>query len=175
MRRTPDDTRGLRRIAGLRRHASEEVREGVVFALLAREDSTSVATLVELSRDQAIPVRDWATFGLGTQIELDTPSIRAALKARLHDTDTETRCEAIMGLARRKDPGVMSALLLELARDDVITLAVGAAAEYGDPSLIPHLERHLPSARQEDKVNAYWLDVLKDAVKKLQQVAKKHR
>ena len=168
-----DDTRGLRRIAGFRRHASDEVREGVVFALLAREDSTSVATLIELSRDQAIPVRDWATFGLGTQIELDTPSIRAALKARLHDTDTETRCEAIMGLASRKDPDVMSALLLELARDDVITLAFEAAAAYGDASLMPHLQRHLSAARARARGNNYWLSVLKDAVKDLRQVAKK--
>ena len=77
-----EDSRGLRRIAAFRRHPTEDVRFGVVMALLGREGSTSVATLIELSRDPATLVRDWATFGLGTQIDLDTPRIRAALKEK---------------------------------------------------------------------------------------------
>ncbi len=72
-------TRGTKTIAGFRDHRSSEVRYGVAMALLGRTNNNSVNTLICLSRDKAPKVRDWATFGLGSEIELDTPSIRKAL------------------------------------------------------------------------------------------------
>ena len=168
-----EDRRGLRRIAAFRRHPNKNVRFGVVMALSGREDSISVRTLIELTRDPAGLVRDWSTFGVGTLIDLDTPRIRRILRERLADTDNETRCEAIMGLAKRKDRSTKGALLLELASDRVTTLAFEAAAEYGDRDMILHLQRHLRVAQAEDRGDSYWLRVLKDAVKTLRRVAKK--
>jgi HEAT repeat protein len=83
-------------------HPDPGVRHGVVFALLGHEDERAVEGLIALSQDEDAHNRDWATFGLGTQIDWDTPAIRAALLERLDDVDFDTRCEAINGLARRK-------------------------------------------------------------------------
>ncbi len=49
-------------------------------------------------------VRNWATFGLGTQSVEDSPQIREALRNRLTDTFSDVRDEATWGLALRKDP-----------------------------------------------------------------------
>ena len=87
-----------------RHHADPEVRLGVVFALMGYENQEAHGVLIELTRDADAQVRDWATFALGTQCETDTPAIRDALADRLADTDDETRCEALVGLARRGGP-----------------------------------------------------------------------
>lgn len=90
-------------LAQLRRHASSDVRWSVAYGLAGLEDQSAVAALIELSADSDADVRDWATFALGTQIDLDTPAIREALTQRIDDPDENTRREAIFGLARRGD------------------------------------------------------------------------
>jgi HEAT repeat protein len=84
-------------------------------------------------------VRDWATFGLGTQIDTDTPEIREALHQRLNDPDADTRAEAMVGLARRKDLSALEPILEGLSGDEVDDLVIEAAAELGDPRLLPAL------------------------------------
>jgi len=111
-----------------RHHADPEVRLGVVFALMGYENQEAHGVLIELTRDADAQVRDWATFALGTQCETDTPAIRDALADRLADTDDETRCEALVGLARRGDRRVLTALHEELACQSVSTLVIEAAA-----------------------------------------------
>jgi HEAT repeat protein len=96
-------------------HPDALVRCGVVFGLLAYDDDAAIATLIHLSSDADPDVRDWATFGLGTQIDTDTPAIREALLARTVDVDGTVRGEALVGLARRHDPRVVDLLLHELA------------------------------------------------------------
>ncbi len=121
-------------------HPDVKVRRAVVHALLPRDEPLARQTLIELSRDVETEVRDWATFGLGTHSKVDSPKIRAALAERLTDADGETRGEALVGLAERKDPRVISAIATELARDDVGALAVEAAGRMPHESLLPPLE-----------------------------------
>ena len=167
-----EDTRGLRRITSFKRHQSEDVPFGVVMALKGREDSISIATLIQLSRDPDSCVRDWATFGLGTLIELDTARIRAALRRRLDDADDDARGEAILGLAKRRVPSAKEAMLKELAKDDVTRNYVfEAAAEYGDPSLIPHLQRHVRLA-QANRMNGHTFNLLTRSIKDLRKIAR---
>jgi HEAT repeat protein len=98
----------------LGRHQSESVRSGAVEGLLGQDDDRAVDALVALSSDVAAPVRDWATFGLGSLIDRDTAQVRDALMARLGDADPDTRGEALVGLAARGDHRAIEPLLAEL-------------------------------------------------------------
>ncbi len=90
-------------LAQLRHHANPDVRWSVAYGLAGLEDQSAVDALIELSADRDADVRVWATFALGTQIDLDTPALREALTQRMDDPDEDTRREAIFGLARRGD------------------------------------------------------------------------
>lgn len=129
----------LDRILPLAVHSSEDVRYGVVFALLGQSDPRAITTLIQLSSDSASHVRDWATFGLGAQIEEDSPEIRDALLARATDPDPDTRAEAFAGLAKRHDARVLGHLKDALREPSVGTLDVEAALDLADPSLLPEL------------------------------------
>lgn len=136
------DTRNVRLLTGLANHKNELVRSGVVNALLSRSDPKSIATLIQLSRDPRVAVRDWATFGLGSMIDVDSPQIRKALLERLDDSDSETHYEALVGLARRKLPQVRERLIAELQRESPMSIVLEAAMESGDPSLLRLIEKH---------------------------------
>lgn len=133
------DPRAIEPLSRLKGHPDENVRYGVVHGLLAHEGNLAVDTLIELSRDEDFDVRNWATFGLGSQIDADTEEIRAALLERLSEEDGEVRGEALVGLAKRHDERVLEPLMRELSSDEVWELAVEAAEELGDPRLLPAL------------------------------------
>ena len=128
------------------------MREAVVHALLPRDEPLAHRTLIELSRDIEPEVRDWATFGLGTCSKVDSSEIRAALAARLDDEDDETRGEALFGLAKRKDPCVLSAIARELVRDEVSELAIEAAGQMPHESFLPALETLLRSSPDDQYI-----------------------
>jgi HEAT repeat protein len=132
-------SRGIPPLSRLRAHPDAEVRYSVVHGLLRHEDPLAIQTLIELSADEDRDVRDWATFGLGTQVETDTRAVREALLARLADEDEETRAEAMVGLATRKDGRVIEPLIRELSAERVGSLFVEAAQAIGDPRLLPSL------------------------------------
>jgi hypothetical protein len=81
---------------------------------LGHTDRKAVRTLIELSADPDADIRDWATFGLAQQIGTNTREVREALYARVEDEDDDTRAEALMGLARRRDERVSVPLIKEL-------------------------------------------------------------
>jgi HEAT repeat protein len=70
---------------------------------------------------------------------LDTPTLREALFERLTDSDDDTRGEAMVGLANRRDRRVVPAIAKELASDCVGSLAVEAAGIIAAPELHPEL------------------------------------
>ena len=71
-------------LAKLKNHRKRDVRDGVVYGLLGQQSPEAIQTLIDLSKDRSEEVRVWATFGLGTQIDVDTSEIRSALEARLN-------------------------------------------------------------------------------------------
>jgi HEAT repeat protein len=126
-------------------HPEASVRYCVVFAIPgAAGDPPSpnaVEALITLSADPDGETRDWATFGLGSQLEgEDNDAIREALAARLDDPDGDTSGEALLGLALRRDPRALPALLARLD-DDPGNLIVEAAAVLGAPEALPALQR----------------------------------
>jgi HEAT repeat protein len=97
--------------------------------------------LIELSADPDEHVRDWATFGLGTQIDVDDGDVRAALVERLSDPFLDAREEAAVGLARRRDARAFEPVRELLEADEVSTVTVEAAGYLADERLLrPLLE-----------------------------------
>jgi HEAT repeat protein len=101
-------------VATLATHSSADVRHAVAHALGGRSDPVSIRTLVALTADADGDVRDWATFALGSLCEIDTPEVRESLLARVADSNSEARGEALVGLAVRADrraaPHIVAAL-----------------------------------------------------------------
>lgn len=141
-------------------HPDAKIRWRVAVALGRYETSEAVDGLIELSSDPDEDVRDWATFGLGSQMDLDTSRIREALCARLNDPDPVTRAEAFVGLARRRDERVIVPLIEALdsgqldefePRQDLVLEAV---EEIADPRLLPSL------LAMRDRQNSEWIEDL---------------
>lgn len=132
-------------------HDDPDVRRGLASTLpfLTHGDpptSEMVQACIRLSGDPDASVRDWACTALGTQWrEVDTTELRDALAARLDDPHDDTRCEALVGLAYRRDaralPRVRDALTRETG--DLYLLELVAAGALSDPQLheivLPHV------------------------------------
>ncbi|MEU1880241.1 HEAT repeat domain-containing protein [Streptosporangium sp. NPDC020072] len=110
----------------------------------------AVRVLLALMRDPDAVVRDWATMTLGGRTENDTEEIRDAFAERLNDPGEDTAGEAAAALAIRRDPRILPVLKRALATPDVGNLYVEAAAELGDPGLLPLLERLRADGWQND-------------------------
>jgi HEAT repeat protein len=120
-------------------HPDADVRYAVAVGLGGQEHPAAPAALIELSADPEPHVRDWATFGLGSLCRQDSPAIRAALAARLRDTDPDTRAEALAGLAERRDPRVPDELLAALNAGALSSIHLEIASDLADPRLRPAL------------------------------------
>lgn len=142
-----EDRRAAQLLLPLARHSDSDVRFKVAMGLPSTYDQDNpddaiVAALIALSGDEDEDVRDYATFGLGTTLEsVDTPEVRAALRARADDEHADTRNEALAGLAFRYDASVVPLLVKELESDDVEAVTVQAASVIADPQLLPGLRQ----------------------------------
>lgn len=111
-------------------HSDPDVRFAVAFACgNFGNESLAVGTLLLLMSDEDVDVRDWATFGLGTLSELDSPAIREALVTALNDPEEDVRQEALVGLARRHDRRVLPSLFKQLQLRETDDRTIEAARE----------------------------------------------
>lgn len=121
-------------------HPSEDVRWHLAWALPIEKgkevvvDRETIETLVRLACDLEPRVRDWATFSLG-MTEADSPEIRDVMLQRIIDSDFDTRSEAAIWLAKRKEPRGIIPLRDCLLSDRVGEFHVEAAWMYADPQL----------------------------------------
>jgi HEAT repeat protein len=134
-----DEPRGIGPLCALADHPEDRVRLAAVHGLMHHQDERAVRALIRLSADEDADVRDWATFGLGTQIPLDTPAIRDALHARLHDTHSDTQEEGMYGLAMRLDVRAIPVLLefLEDSEGPMLDSALLVLADHLDDPRLP--------------------------------------
>jgi HEAT repeat protein len=124
------DARAVRLLSRFQNHSDAEIRFALACALgNFANDPTAANVLVQLMRDEDQDVRDWATFGIGTLGEKDSPEIREALIGRLSDSFEDVRQEAIAGLARLRDERVLTALLFALKQEDVPDIVIDAALD----------------------------------------------
>jgi HEAT repeat protein len=109
-------------------HPDSNIRFSVACALgHYPNDPRSAPALLGLMRDVDEEVRDWATFGLGVQGDLDSVEIRDALFERLSDSNQDVREEAMSGLGKRRDQRVLGPLVAALAESAVSTPVIEAA------------------------------------------------
>jgi len=125
-----------------RDHPESEVRRSVVHALLGRREPAAIEALIHLSRDEVNHIREWALFGLGSQLGepgdpdfVDTPAIREALAAGLADPDEAARGEAAVGLSIRKDPRAIPVIRAALEQGAKVDMFARAAEVFGDADL----------------------------------------
>lgn len=139
-------------------HKFVNVRFELTLALSCLENENAIKTLIELSNDKDSDTRNWATFGIGTQIENDTEEIRSALWNRVTDKDEITRLEAISGLAKRKDKKIKEVLKTELEYiDEKGSLILESIELFKDKDFIPLLEKKIVENKKSKKVNEDWL------------------
>jgi HEAT repeat protein len=112
----------------MRANSDPDVRLAVATGMQSSRRE-AIATLIELMDDVNDKVRDWATFELGRQCDVDTSEIREALRKRLSDSFKEARDEAVWGLAQRKDQQGLSMLIGRLSADEWIEGDEMAATE----------------------------------------------
>jgi hypothetical protein len=129
-------------------HENALVRRSVAQALPrvagTPRPAVVIAALITLSADLDSDVRDWACYALGSKLsEVDVPELRDALAARLEDPDPHARCEALLGLARRRDERALPAVGRRLAGGHVRLQEIAAAGALGDPTLHMLVRSHL--------------------------------
>lgn len=143
------------------------VREGLVFSLLGIENPLPISTLIKLSSDKLSHIRNWATFGLGTQIKKNNKNIREALWNRVKDKHQETKLEAILGLAKRSDSRVKEVIKREIITAKYGTLLFEAILETMDKSYLPLLRQNLKDIQNDSNVNPEWKKDLKNCIDEL--------
>lgn len=161
-----DEVLNLDTLLEYTRSAQPEIRQGAVKAMWELDDPRAVSRLLELTRDEDFRVRDWATFGIGYRPELDSPEIREALLERLDDDDEVTSCEALLGLAARKDARVYDIILDTIKDGEPGTIIFEAAEELGDKRLLEPLRKLLADSREDP--DEEWLSWLKNAIEVLE-------
>ena len=161
-------------ILHFKNHDCSDIRLGVVVALSGIENDMVIQSLIELSRDSHRKVRDWATFAIGSQIEMNSTSILHALKERLTDSDHDTRFEAISGLAQRKDISVRKTLLDELETiNSHGSLILESIVLLGDMSFVPILQAKIEANKVSKTINEKWLIDCLEELQNIKSIQKK--
>lgn len=151
------------------------VKEGLVSALLGIDNLNAIETLIKLSSDKLSHIRNWATFGLGTQIERNNTNIREALWERVNDKHQETKLEAIVGLAKRKDKRVNDIVRREIIGGEYGTLLFEAIIETQDKEFLPLLKQNLRTIKDDKKINPEWEKDLKNCIDELTKLTNERR
>jgi HEAT repeat protein len=129
------DDRTVSALIPMRNNPDPGVRWAVANGLYGSDRPDAIATIMELMDDSDDDVRDWATFALGTQCNVNSPEILNALQKRLNDSYEMARNEAVWGLAQHKDPLGIKMLIERLSADGWMVGDEMAAVETLDVPL----------------------------------------
>jgi HEAT repeat protein len=156
------EPRKVKPLLKLKNHADPDVRFGVALGLCCEEDPLAIQALIELSSDENDEVRDWATFALGTQTDVDSPQLREALFRRAIDPNDSSNApgEALAGLAKRHDERAFELILKHLEAGNSGTLIFEAAENLADPRLYAALV----GLRDDPDYDDYERSCLEDAI-----------
>ena len=143
---------------------NSSIKQALVFSLLGIDNAKAIEVLITLSDDRNKNVRNWATFGLGSQIKANNQKIRDALWRRTKDKYQETKLEAILGLARRKDKKVKEIIQSELVGGEFGTLLFESILQLNDDIFLPSLREILEKSENDTSINPDWLNSLKNCI-----------
>lgn len=146
---------------------NNDIRYSLVSAISGVDNPKAIETLIELSEDKFSSIRNWATFGIGTLSEENNDSIINALWERTKDKHQETKLEAIVGLANRKQVAVKDQIIEELKSGEYGTLLFDAIETLNDKEFIPHLENNLKSVKNDSGIKEEWIADLKQCLSNL--------
>jgi len=163
----------IEKLCSLSSTTNNWIKEGLVFALIGINNEYAIETLIKLSDDKSSHIRNWATFGIGSQIETNNQDITTALWKRVNDKHNETRHEAIVGLARRKDNLINAIILEELKKGEYGTLLLEAIIETGDVAFLPILNQHLKKDKNDKSISPEWLETLNICIINLKAIKEK--
>ncbi len=155
-------------LCSLKKTDNKLIKDGLFFSLLAVNDTNAINTLIFLSNDKLSHIRNWATFGIGTQTERNNKKIREALWNRVNDKHQETKLEAIIGLVNRKEVEVKEIIKREILNGEYGTLLFDAILQLNDKELIPLLKQQYVVEKENKDINPEWLDDLKYCINELE-------
>lgn len=160
-------THQINQLCKLQSSKNELIKEGLVFALNGIDNTKAITALIKLSSDKNSNIRNWATFGLGTQINRNTNRISDALWNRVNDKNQEIKLEAIVGLVKRKDSRIKDIVKRELLAGEYGILLLEAIIEIGDLEILDILKQRYKIELKNDNINPEWLKDLKKCIKLL--------
>lgn len=143
----------------------DEINQAHISALLGIDNIKAVRKLIQFTDSKNSDIRNWSTFGIGTQVEIDNEEIRDALWKRVNDSNFETKSEAIYGLAKRKDNRVKNIIMSELKSDNYGTLILEATALLKDTELAVQLKKNLKTANKDD---VDWPKLIKETISEIE-------
>ncbi|MCD1116573.1 hypothetical protein [Chryseobacterium turcicum] len=150
---------------------STDIRYALTFSLLGIKRKAAIKILIKLAQDKSLRIRDWATFGLGTQIETDTKEIRDILYKNSLSKNDQIRQEAIKGLANRNDERVEELILSELHKENFGTLFFDTLLNIKNgEQYLPFIINIYEKYKNDQDINTEWLSDLKNCIKVLQEV-----
>lgn len=154
-------------LANFKTHTEPDVRYSLVYSLLFIDNQKAIETLIYLMDDKMSWIRDWATFGIG-QIERNNKKIREALWKRVNDKHQDTKLEAIVGLAERKDSRVKEIIIRELLDGEFGVLLFEAIEELNDKDFLTYLYQNLEKYEKDKSINLIWIKDLQNCISKLE-------
>lgn len=132
------------------------IKEGLVAALIGIEDKLAIETIIKFSSDKINQIRNWATFDLGTLLTIDNEKIRTALWKRVNDKHQETRLEAIIGLANRKDQRINEIIIQELKAGEMGILLLEAVLEMKSKEFLPIMKKQMNLIQNDKSILDLW-------------------
>jgi len=157
----------IEKLCSFKHNENSLVKEGLVYALLGIDNLIAIETLIKFSSDKLSHIRNWATFGLGTQIERNNKSIRETMWNRVNDKHQETKLEAILGLAKRKDNRVNEIIKREIIDGEYGILLFEAILEIKNNEFLPLLEQNLKFIKNNNSINPELKKDLKNCINEL--------
>ncbi|MGV0921412.1 DUF5724 domain-containing protein [Empedobacter falsenii] len=159
----------INKICSFQNSNSDLIKQGIVNALGFIENEKAIDVLIKFSKDKANHIRSWATFYIG-QVDFDNESIREALWNRINDKHQETRMEAIIGLAKRKDNRIIEVIKQEIIKDDFGSMLFEAILETENKDFIPILQQELEESKHIETINPDWIKGLEECIDDLQKL-----